>query len=103
MRLNYYQFPDDISEDILLQEGCEIILHDGSTIYSDCIPEEKRPLVKYIDRTLGGISLTRAKLLMKKYGGTGWIEHIDRDGGCFEVSEIKIKGYNSRYKYNRHL
>ena len=38
-----------------------------------------------------------------QYGGTGWTEHIDRDGSCFEVSEIKLTGNNSYFKYNKHL
>jgi hypothetical protein len=41
--------------------------------------------------------------MMKQYGGAGWTEHIDRDGGCFEVTEIKLQGNNSRFKYNCHL
>lgn len=31
MRINYYQFPDDTPEEILLKEGCEIILKNGGT------------------------------------------------------------------------
>ena len=50
-----------------------------------------------------GISLTCAKKLLKEKGGCAWTEHIDRDGCCFETSEIKLKGNNSRVKYNHHL
>lgn len=50
-----------------------------------------------------GISITTAKQLLKEKGGCAWTEHIDRDGCCFETSEIKLKGNNSRVKYNYHL
>lgn len=50
-----------------------------------------------------GISVTRAKQLLKEKGGVAWTSHIDRDGGCFETSEIKLKGNNSKFKYNKHL
>ena len=30
-------------------------------------------------------------------------EHIERDGGVFEVTDITLNGNNSRFKYNRHL
>ena len=50
-----------------------------------------------------GISLTLAKQLLKSRGGCAWTEHIDRDGCCFETSEIKLKGNNNKVKYNHHL
>ena len=50
-----------------------------------------------------GITVTYAKKLLKEKGGHAWTEHIDRDGSCFEVTEIKLQGNNSRFKYNRHL
>ena len=49
------------------------------------------------------ISITTAKQLLKEKGGCAWTEHIDRDGCCFETSEIKLKGNNSKVKYNIHL
>lgn len=103
MRLNYYMFPDNISENILLQEGCAVILKSGYELYVENIPEDKRDLVDHIDNTLGGISITRVKQLIRKYGGYGWTEHIDRDGGVFETSAITLKGNNSKINYNHHL
>ena len=50
-----------------------------------------------------GFSITTAKQLLKEKGGCAWTEHIDRDGCCFETSEIKLKGNNSQFKYNHHL
>ena len=80
MRLNYYRFPDDTTPEVLKEYGCT--------------PD---------DNVLGGISVTYAKRLLKEHGGAAWTNHIDRDGGCFEVTEIKLSGNNSRFKYNRHL
>lgn len=80
MRLNYYEFPETVDESVLHENGCN----------KD-------------DRILGGISVTTAKKLLKEFGGAAWTEHIDREGGCFEVTEIKLKGNNSRFKYNHHL
>lgn len=50
-----------------------------------------------------GISITYAKKLLREKGGYAWTEHCERDGSCFETSEIKLKGNNSRFKYNHHL
>lgn len=80
MRLNYYRFPENTTPAIMREHGCE----EG-------------------DDTIGGISITRAKQLLKEFGGIAWTEHIDRDGGCFEVTEIRLNGNNSRIKYNHHL
>lgn len=103
MRINYYEFPEGTPENVLLENGCAVILNDGSEIYTDSIPDDKRNLVSRIDRVLGGVSITAAKKLIKQYGGIGWTYHCERDGGVFETSEITFKGNNSRFKYNRHL
>lgn len=50
-----------------------------------------------------GISITYAKKLLKEKDGSAWTCHCDRDGGVFEVTEIKLKGNNSHFKYNHHL
>ena len=102
MRLGYYRFPEGTAEDILLANGCGVILKDGQEIYPDSIPPERRSLVDHIDHTVS-CRISWAKQMMKKYGGVGWTEHIDRDGGCFEVTEIRLQGNNSRFKYNHHL
>ncbi len=80
MRLNYYKFPAETSAETLREH--------------DCTPE---------DNTIEGCSVTFAKQMLEQYGGSAWTEHIDRDGGCFEVTEIKLTGNNSRFKYNHHL
>ncbi len=103
MRLHYYQFPENTPEETLLKEGCGVVLKSGSVIYVDSIPDAKRHLVERVDDCLGGLTITHVKNLLKQYGGHGWTEHCERDGGVFEVTEITLKGNNSRFKYNRHL
>lgn len=103
MRLHYYRFPEGSDQLTRFNEGCAVILKSGPEIYPESIPDDKWPLIDHIDDTLGGITITHAKKLLRKYGGSAWTEHIDRDGGCFEVTEINLKGNNSRFKYNRHL
>lgn len=102
MRISYYRFPEGTPESVLLENGCGVVLKDGREIYPDSIPEERRPLVDHINDTVS-CCVSFAKRMMKQYGGHGWTEHIDRDGGCFEVTEITLKGNNSRFKYNHHL
>ena len=80
MRINYYEFPEDTKPEILAEHGCT--------------PE---------DRTIGGVSVTTAKKLLKAHGGIAWTDHLERDGGLFEVTPIKLTGNNSKFKYNRHL
>ena len=103
MKLNYYRFPEGTPEDVLLSNGCGVVLKDGREIYPGNIPEDKRPLIDHINPVISGISVTTAKKLIKQYGGHGWTEHIDRDGCVFETTEIQLRGNNSRFKYNRHL
>lgn len=104
MRLNYYSFPEDAPVSVMVANGCEGICPDGRTVNwwnGGSITDWTGIVVE--DRTLGGISVTAAKDLLRCFGGTAWTEHIDRDGSCFEVSEIKLKGNNSKFKYNHHL
>lgn len=102
MRLSYYRFPEGTPEGVRLENGCGVVLKSGSTIYPDSIPAEKRLLVDYVGDTIS-CSVSAAKKLLKQYGGSAWTEHLERDGGCFEVTEIRIAGNNSRFKYNHHL
>lgn len=102
MRLSYYRFPDDTPESVLLENGCGVVLKSGEEIYPDSIPEDKRPIVDHIDHTVY-CKVSFAKQILKTYGGAAWTEHIERDGGCFEVIPISLGGNNSRFKYNHHL
>lgn len=79
MRLSYYQFPEGTPEETLLEHGCDA----------------EDPVVC--------CSVSWAKKMIKKFGGCAWTDHIDRDGGLFEVTMITLKGNNSQFKYNHHL
>ena len=102
MRLHYYKFPENTPEETLLKNGCCIVLKNGNEVYKEHIPQEHRDEVDHVDLVVSG-TISYVKSMIKKYGGTGWTEHIDRDGSCFEVSEIKLSGNNSYFKYNKHL
>ena len=105
MRLTYYRFPEGTPEDVLLSNGCGVILKTGDEFFPSpaVIPDDKRPLVDCVNTVISGVSITTARKLMKQYGGCGWTAHIDRDGCVFETTPIQLKGNNSRHKYNRHL
>lgn len=113
MRLNYYRFPqnmdaharfkagaDNLNGDCLKGiESCRGCAFNNGEGWRKC---EHFKCLKSED-TISGLSVTRAKQLLKEYGGAAWTCHIDRDGGVFETTEIKLAGNNSRHKYNRHL
>lgn len=80
MRINYYKFPENISNDVLK----EYSLRDG-------------------EYTLDGMSVSEVKKLIKKYGGVGYTMHCERDGTLFETTPITLNGNNSKFKYNCHL
>ena len=113
MRLNYYKFPETVDAQTRFQNGavaidggecgqgrescrdCEI--HDG--FWTDC----PHFIVNDAEDTLEGISVTTAKKLLRQFGGSAWTAHIERDGGVFETTEIRLAGNNSKFKYNQHL
>ena len=74
----YYTFPDNTPEEVLLENGCRILLKDGSEIHSDSIPEDKRDSVLEIDRTIN-CSVSAAMQLTERYGGSWITEHIVSD------------------------
>lgn len=113
MRINYYEFPEGIdahtrylngatnkggecSEGYETCRGCPNNHGDGyhECKYFRCLDSEY---------AIGGIKVTEAKRLLKEFGGYAYTQHCERDGGCFEVTPISIKGNNSRFTYNRHL
>lgn len=104
MRLNYYEFPADAPVSEMIAAGCEGIREDGRTVHwwqTEEITDWTD--IRVAGRVLEGIKISKAKNLLKQFGGAAWTEHCERDGGCFEVTEIKISGNNSRFRYNRHL
>lgn len=104
MRLNYYRFPEGVDPMVRLDEGCAAYWKSGEHTYPQReVVQKHKDQLDYIDDTLEGITVTAAKKLLKQYGGSAWTEHIDRDGGCFEVTPIRLAGNNSRFQYNVHL
>ena len=113
MRLHYYRFPDTVDTQTRFLKGasaigggeCELDREscedcpEGAEGWSQC----SRFRVSDAEDTLSGISITTAKKLLRQFGGSAWMAHIDRDGGVFETTEIRLAGNNSRHKYNRHL
>lgn len=103
MRINSYRFPEGVDQMVRFKEGCAVILKNGNEVYPDSIPEDRWAQIDCIGDVLGGISITHAKALLRKYGGSAWTEHYERDGTLFEVTDIHLTGNNSRFKYNHHL
>ncbi len=89
MRLNYYRFPESMTNRECFDAGG----------YGEYETYDERMYYRQIDVC----SVTCAKSLLEKYGGHAWTEHIDRNGSVFEVTDIVLKGNNSRHKYNHHL
>ena len=120
-RLHYYEFPEGVPADVREANGADGIGYscaaeperyekldspsegcprrDG---FRGCVDCSKIKCVE-AGHVAGGISITRAKRLLKEFGGHAYTQHIDRDGGCFEVTPIKLGKNNSRHKYNAHL
>jgi hypothetical protein len=62
--------------------------------------------VKWTDgkREEFGITVTTAKQLLKKEGGSAWIEFYDRDGSFQETTKIELsKNNTTRVKLSQHL
>lgn len=101
MRITYYQFPEEMSiRDVALItkqviEGRTDITEVPADVSDEVL---ERNFDYEVDTTI-----TMAKKLLKAYGGCAYTRHIDRDGGCFEVTPVLLKGNNSRHKYNVHL
>ena len=119
MRLNYYQFPEGVDAQTRFQNGAEAVGGDPSRAGSECGQGRESCrgceihdgfwgdcphfIVNDAEDTLGGIKITAAKNLLRQFGGRAWTSHIDRDGGVFETTPIRLAGNNSKHKYNRHL
>ena len=105
MRINHYRFPEDSNIEDRINEGCACILKSGYEYYAKDYNDylDHKDLVDQVDDTLGGLTVSAVKKLMRKYGGYGFTYHCERDGSVFETSEITLTGNNSRFKYNHHL
>lgn len=101
MRITYYEFPDEMSiRDVALLTKQDIEGKKDILFIPDDVSDEvlERNFSRSVD-----VSIKLAKSLLKKHGGRAYTCHFDRDGGLFETTEVKLKGNNSRFKYNCHL
>lgn len=73
------------------------------TLFKEIYPVFSRYINKFTSRKIDGCSVTAVKNMIKKFGGSGFTYHIDRDGSIFETSEIRLGRNNSTHKYNQHL
>ena len=113
MRLNYYKFPETVDAQTRFRNGaaaidggnCEFGHEDDRIcdICEDGCLSCEHFIVTDAEEIIGGIKITAAKKLLKEFGGSAWTKHIDRDGGVFETTPIKLSGNNSHHKYNKHL
>lgn len=112
MRINYYEFPEGIDPHTRYINGaCHIDGYcdtgrencRGCSIREDDWSECEHFKCTEAEDTVEGCTVTEAKRLLRKFGGHAWTTHCERDGGVFEVTDITLKGNNSRFKYNRHL
>ena len=101
MRVTRYQFPGTMSiREIALATKQDIEGRADILAVPDDVTDD------VLERNFSGVvdcSISTAKKMLKKYGGAAWTDHFERDGGFFESTPIKLKGNNSRHKYNRHL
>lgn len=112
MRINCYCFPDTMGEHERFKNGAMNIEGHCTKGIEECkgCPHSTG---FYIDceffhcdeseTDIEGITVTKAKKFLKEFGGSAYTKHCDRSGSCFEISEITLKGNNSRFKYNHHL
>lgn len=103
MRITYYTFPAEVSPAdciaaYLQAKGWEPDMNDrGDMVHY-------RNLKKSIEEN-GEIecSISFAKKMLRRIGGTACTQHFDRDGGLIETTPIRLTGNNSRHYYCRHL
>ncbi len=102
MRITYYRFPKEMPiRDCYMawMEGEEDFETPPAWLTDDEV-ENEWPRQRVTN-------VRKAKKFLRKFGGVAFTEHIDRDGGCFEVTPIEAersnKGIAYGAKYNRHL
>lgn len=101
MRITHYQFPETMSiREVALAtkrvlEGQEDITEVPEDVSDEIL---ERNFSYDVDTTV-----SMAKKMMKLFGGSAYTQHIDRDGGVFEVTPVTLTGNNSKHKYNHHL
>lgn len=101
MRITYYCFPEEmpVRERALIYQQVLRGRADITEVPAEITDESlERNFPLETDTTI-----TMAKKLLRTCGGYAYTRHIDRDGGCFEVTPVRLKGNNFRHKYNVHL
>ena len=112
MRFTYYVFPEELETSrpkLLLAYGCRALVKSSEDSEEmeerRCWPsryEERKSQIEGFNREIH-CSVRRAKKMMKKYGGSAYTMHCERDGTVFEYTSITLKGNNSKHRYNHHL
>jgi hypothetical protein len=111
MCLNYYCFSTMVDAQTRFENGAEPLGNGGGGCalgIEDCEGCchfcDERPANNYDWRecpnatvtdaghTVGGISVTRAKALLRQFGGAAYTQRFDRDGGLAETTEIRLGG-----------
>ena len=112
MRLHYYRFPEGIDHHTKYLNGAERLTGEcfkGRDSCKDCDfcaagwQECEYFRCTYAANVVYCGTVTAAKQLLKKFGGSAWTEHCERNGTVFEVTPIELGKNNSRFKYNHHL
>lgn len=115
-RRNFYVFPEDmeLTKEMIVEHGLEVeykYMYEGKEYTEYGYPRD----LGWFDRgkEAGCYDFTASRMLegkvstikklMKMFGGHGFTEHYERDGGLFETTPILLKGNNTKIKYNRHL
>lgn len=104
-RRNFYRFPEDmeITKEMAVEDGEEHTEYGYPKDLGWFDRGEEAGCYDFTaSRTLEG-KVSTIKKLMKMFGGHGFTEHYERDGGLFETTPILLKGNNTKFKYNRHL
>lgn len=111
MRINYYEFPEGTPASVMIAEGCVGYRESDNRLahwldVGEAFTAEELDGFTVEDRRLSAIKVSKAKQLLKLYGGKAWTAHSERGGGMFDVTPI-IVGSNRKAAYgctySRHL
>ena len=105
----HYKFPETMDAQTRFENGAEP-LGDGGGCALDIEDCEgcshfcdERPATNYdwrecpnatvtdAGKYVGGLSFAEAEVLLRKFGGAAYAQHIDPDGNMVEITEIKLR------------
>ena len=105
MRINYYVFPKELTARQRYAAYEEIFGGNEDwnwrRVVANNTPDEL--VDKWYPSVIEACSVTTAKKLLRKFGGSAYTQHFERDGGLIGTTQIELKGNNSKFKYNHHL